>query len=45
MDDGDLRRRLSDAAWAAAQALPRWADTARIVAGAIRALAPRGGAA
>jgi glycosyltransferase involved in cell wall biosynthesis len=44
MDDRDLRRRLSDAAWAAAQALPRWEDTARIVAGAIRAMAPRGAA-
>jgi glycosyltransferase involved in cell wall biosynthesis len=45
LDDADLRRSLSDAAWAAAQALPRWEDTARIVAGAIRAIAPRGEAA
>jgi glycosyltransferase involved in cell wall biosynthesis len=49
LDDGGLRRRLGDAAWAAARALPRWEDTARIVAGAIRATArgaaPREGVA
>jgi glycosyltransferase involved in cell wall biosynthesis len=42
LDDTGLRRRLGDAAWAAAQALPRWEDTARIVAGAIRAMSPQG---
>jgi len=39
LDDAGLRRRLGDAAWAAAQALPRWEDTAGIVAGAIRDVA------
>lgn len=34
--DPALRRKLSDAAWAHAQSLPRWEDTARIIAGAIR---------
>jgi glycosyltransferase involved in cell wall biosynthesis len=34
--DRGLRCRLSDAAWAHAQSLPRWEDTARIIAGAIR---------
>jgi glycosyltransferase involved in cell wall biosynthesis len=41
LDDAALRRRLGDAAWAAGQTLPRWEDTARIVAGAIRAIAPQ----
>jgi glycosyltransferase involved in cell wall biosynthesis len=40
LDDADLRRRLSDAAWAAGQTLPRWEDTARIVADVIRGMAP-----
>jgi glycosyltransferase involved in cell wall biosynthesis len=40
LDDAQLRRRLGDAAWAAAQVLPRWEDTARIVAGAIADTAP-----
>ncbi len=35
LGDRQLRATLSDAAWAHAQKLPRWADTARIVAGAI----------
>jgi glycosyltransferase involved in cell wall biosynthesis len=32
----DLRQRLADASWAAGQRLPRWADTARIIATAIK---------
>lgn len=39
LDDAGLRQRLADAAWTAGQALPRWQDTARIAAGAIRATA------
>jgi glycosyltransferase involved in cell wall biosynthesis len=39
LDDAGLRRRLGDGAWAAGQALPSWEDTARIVAGAISAVA------
>jgi len=35
MTDAALRRKLAGAAWAAGQKLPRWEDTARIVAGAI----------
>ncbi len=34
-----LRKRLSDAAWAAAQSLPRWEDTARRIAGVIKEVA------
>jgi glycosyltransferase involved in cell wall biosynthesis len=41
LDNADLRRRLADAAWVAGQALPRWEDTARIVAGAIKGIAPK----
>jgi glycosyltransferase involved in cell wall biosynthesis len=40
LTDAALRKRLADAAWAAGQRLPRWEDTARIVAGAIRQAAP-----
>lgn len=39
IDDAQVRRQLADAAWAAAQALPRWEDTARLVAGAIEEVA------
>jgi glycosyltransferase involved in cell wall biosynthesis len=38
LDDASLRRRMGDAAWAAGQKLPRWEDTARIVAGVIKGL-------
>ena len=34
--DTALRRRLADASWSAAQKLPRWEETARIIAGVIR---------
>jgi len=37
VSDADLRRRMSDAAWAAAADLPTWDDTARIVAEVLRA--------
>jgi glycosyltransferase involved in cell wall biosynthesis len=40
LSDAALRLRMSDAAWAAGQKLPRWEDTARIVAGVIKDLAP-----
>ena len=36
IEDADRRRRLSDAAWLAAQSLPTWDDTARIIADMIR---------
>ena len=36
MDDADLRARLSDAAWAAGQHLPRWSDTAGTIAQVIK---------
>jgi len=42
MTDAALRRKLADAAWAAGRKLPRWEDTARIVAGAIEGAAPKG---
>lgn len=32
----DLRRRLADVSWAAAASLPRWADTARIIADVLK---------
>ena len=40
LDEPDLRRRLADASWAAGQRLPRWEDTARIIAGVIKELTP-----
>jgi glycosyltransferase involved in cell wall biosynthesis len=39
LDDAALRRSLGEAAWAAGQRLPRWEDTARIVAGVIKDIA------
>ena len=36
LDDPPLRRKMSDAAWAAGQKLPRWDDTARKIADVIR---------
>ena len=39
LDDMDLRRRMADASWAAGQKLPRWEDTARIIAGVIEEVA------
>jgi glycosyltransferase involved in cell wall biosynthesis len=38
--EADLRRRLADASWAAGRKLPRWEDTARIIAGVIEEVAP-----
>jgi len=40
LDDAPLRRRMSDAAWAAGKKLPRWEDTARTIADVIRNVAP-----
>ncbi len=40
MGDASARRRHADAAWAAAANLPRWDDTARIVAEVIRSVTP-----
>ena len=37
--DADVRRRMGAAAWAAGQSLPRWEDTARIIAGVVRKVA------
>lgn len=39
LQDADLRRRMADASWAAGQKLPRWEDTARIIAGIIKEVA------
>jgi glycosyltransferase involved in cell wall biosynthesis len=38
--DAALRKRLADAAWAAAQALPQWEDTARTIAGVLKNIVP-----
>ena len=38
IDEPDLRARMADAAWAAAQGLPRWEDTARAIANVIKGL-------
>lgn len=40
LNDAGLRRRMGEASWAAGQKLPRWDDTARIIAGVIKELAP-----
>ena len=40
LHDAGLRRRMADASWAAGQKLPRWEDTARIIAGVIKEVAP-----
>ena len=39
LDDTGLRQRMGDASWAAGQELPRWEDTARIIAGVIEEVA------
>jgi glycosyltransferase involved in cell wall biosynthesis len=39
LDEPGLRRSLADASWDAGQRLPRWEDTARIIAGVIEELA------
>jgi glycosyltransferase involved in cell wall biosynthesis len=39
LGDTGLRRRMAEAAWTAGQALPRWEDTARRVAGVVKELA------
>jgi glycosyltransferase involved in cell wall biosynthesis len=39
LTDADLRARMADASWAAGQKLPRWEDTARIIAGVIKGVA------
>jgi glycosyltransferase involved in cell wall biosynthesis len=38
--DPGLRARLADASFAAGQKLPRWEDTARIIAGVIKGVGP-----
>jgi len=40
LDEPALRRSLADASWAAGQKLPRWEDTARIIAGVIKGVTP-----
>jgi glycosyltransferase involved in cell wall biosynthesis len=39
LHDTGLRRRMADASWAAGQKLPRWEETARIIAGVIKEVA------
>ena len=39
LSDGKLRKALADASWAAGQKLPRWSETARIIAGVIKDVA------
>jgi glycosyltransferase involved in cell wall biosynthesis len=39
LDDRELRQRMAQAAWSAGQKLPRWEDTARIVANVIAEVA------
>jgi glycosyltransferase involved in cell wall biosynthesis len=39
LGDAQLRKRMSEASWAAGQKLPSWNDTARIIAGVIKELA------
>ena len=41
MRSATLRKKLGHASWAAGQKLPDWEDTARIVAGVIRDIAPK----
>jgi glycosyltransferase involved in cell wall biosynthesis len=41
LGDASLRRRLAEASWAAGQALPRWEDSARLIAGVVRETADR----
>ena len=38
--DAGKRKRMSDASWVAGERLPRWTDTARIIADVLRKVAP-----
>jgi glycosyltransferase involved in cell wall biosynthesis len=38
-DDSNMRARMGNASWAAGQKLPRWEDTARLIAGVVREVA------
>lgn len=40
LNNPGLRRRMGEASWAAGHKLPRWDDTARIIAGVIKELTP-----
>jgi glycosyltransferase involved in cell wall biosynthesis len=40
IEDAALRKRLADASWAAARALPQWEDTARTIAGVLKNVVP-----
>jgi glycosyltransferase involved in cell wall biosynthesis len=42
IQDGALRKKLADASWAAGQKLPRWEETARIIAAVIAGVAKEG---